>query len=143
MFEEISYELGDSPFWEKHTSLKQSLGAPHALLGEERLHGIMLNVILPARIAIETERGRNKGLTQEKIQIALKPLREVWAEYPSRASAQYLHIIEQELLESEHTRSTLGEQGGLYLYRSYCTVNRCPECPVGMRLLEKGWKPLR
>jgi hypothetical protein len=141
--EEIEYELGDSIFWEKHTSFKQALEEPHALLGDERRHGIMLNVILPAQIAIETEHAKSKGLPQEKIQSLIKPLRQEWGTYPSRSSAQYLHIIEQELLESEHIRSTVGEQGALYLFRNFCTANRCSDCPVGKRLMEKGWKPLR
>ena len=141
--EDIGYELGDSPFWENHTSFKQSLHEPHALLGEERLHAMMLNVILPARIAIEAERAKNKGQSQEKIQQEIKPLRQEWAVYPSRTSAQYLHVVEQELLESEHIRSTIGEQGALYLFRNFCTANRCLDCPVGKRLSEKGWKPLR
>jgi hypothetical protein len=141
--EEIEYELGDSPFWEKHTSFKQSLDEAHALLGDERLHGIMLNVILPARIVAEIEHTKSKGYSNEKIHTMVKPIRREWAAYPSRSSAQYLHVIEQELLESEHIRSTLGEQGALYLFRNFCTANRCSDCPVGKRLMEKGWKPLR
>jgi hypothetical protein len=141
--DEIEYELANSPFWEKHTSFKQSLDEPHALLGDERKRAIILNVILPARIAMETEHAKRKAFPQEKIQSAIKPLRKEWAQYPSRASAQYLHVIGQELLESEHLSSTLGEQGALYLFRNYCTANRCAECPVGERLIEKGWKPLR
>jgi hypothetical protein len=141
--EEISYDMNDSPFWERHTSFKQSLNEAHALLGEERKRAIMLNVILPARIAFEAEHSKRKGLPQEKIQNVLKPLREVWSEYPSRSSAQYLHVIEQELLEGDHIRSTLAEQGSLYLFRNYCMAKRCDECPVGKKLLEKDWKPLR
>jgi len=141
--EDFEYDLGDSSFWEKHTSFKQSLAEPHALLGDERLHAIMLNVILPSRIAVEAEHARSKGQIQEKIQAIVKPLRQEWAEYPSRTSAQYLDVIEQELLESEHIRSTIGEQGALYLFRNFCTANRCMDCPVGGKLFEKGWKPLR
>ncbi|MDP4219156.1 MAG: DUF2851 family protein [Bacteroidota bacterium] len=141
--EEIEYELGDSPFWEIHTSIKQTLGQPHALLGDERSRAIKLNVLLPARIAMERERAQRKAWPEEKIQGVIKPLRKEWSEFPSRSTANYLHIIEQELLESEHLRSTLGEQGALYLFNNYCSKLRCSECPVGQRLAEKGWKPLR
>jgi hypothetical protein len=141
--EDFNYEIGDSPFWEKHTSFKQSLDVPHALLGDERKRAIVLNVILPAKIAIETEHAKRKGEMQEKIQATIKPLRKEWAEYPSRSSAQYINVIEQELLESENIRHTVGEQGALYLYRNFCTAKRCSECPVGERLMAKGWKPLR
>jgi hypothetical protein len=141
--DQISYELGDSPFWEKHTSFKQFLDEPHALLGDERKRAIVLNVILPARIAIEIEQAKRKGVVLEKIQQIMKPLRKEWSEYPSRSSAQYLNIIEQELIESERIASTLDEQGALYLFRNYCTQRRCNECPIGGRLMENGWKPLR
>ncbi len=141
--EDINYEVADSPFWEKHTSFKQSLDEPHALMGEERRRAIVLNVMLPARIAIETEHAERKSEQPEKIQSRIKPLRKEWAEYPSRSSAQYINVVEQELLESENIRSTLGEQGALYLYRNFCTAKRCSECPIGERLMIKGWKPLR
>ena len=141
--EEIGYELGDSPFWERHTSFKHSLDEPHALLGDERKRAIVLNVVLPARIAIEAEHAKRKSELQERIQNRIKPLRKEWAEFPSRSSAQYISVLEQELLESENIRSTLGEQGALYLYRNFCTAKRCSECPIGERLMVKGWKPLR
>jgi hypothetical protein len=141
--DEIEYAIGESPFWEMHTSFMQSLTDPHALLGEERKRAIILNVILPARIAAETGYAKRNELPQDKIQSLVKPLRQEWAEYPSRSSAQSVHVIEQELLESERLRTTVGEQGGLYLFRNYCTTNRCSECPVGERLIEKGWKPTR
>lgn len=141
--EEIEYEIGDSPFWEKHTSFKQSLDEPHALLGDERRRAMFLNVIIPARIAIEAKHLKRKGLSEEKIQNSIRSLRKEWAEYPSRTSAQYLHVIEQELTEGEHIRTTLGEQGALYLFRNFCTAARCSDCPIGKRLSEKGWKPLR
>ncbi len=143
IYEDITYELGDSPFWEKHISFKQSLDEPHALLGDERKRAIVLNVIFPARIVIETEHAKGKSHEQEKIQSRVKPLRKEWGEYSSRSSAQYINVVEQELLESENIRSTLGEQGALYLYRNFCTAKRCSECPVGERLMIKGWKPLR
>ena len=104
---------------------------------------MILNVILPARIAIETEHMKRKGLSDEKIQSTLKSLRKEWSEYPSRSSAQYLHVIEQELMEGENIRTTIGEQGALYLFRNFCTAARCSDCPIGKRLSEKGWKPLR
>lgn len=141
--EELEYEIGDSPFWEKHTSFRSSLDEPHALLGDERRRAIILNVIIPARIAIESENLKRKGIAQEKIQSSVKPLRKDWSEYPSRSSAQYLHVVEQELLEGEHIRTTLGEQGGLYLFRNFCTAARCSDCPIGKWLSERGWKPLR
>lgn len=141
--EEIEYGQGDSLFWEKHTSYKQSLDEPHALLGDERKRGIMLNVILPARIAIETEHAKRKVIFHEKLQSTIKPLRRIWSEYPSRSSANYLHVIEQELMEAENINTTIGEQGSLYLYRNFCTAMRCSDCPIGKRLMEKGWKPVR
>jgi hypothetical protein len=139
--EEMDYKLGDSSFWERHTSFKSHLSEPHALLGEERMRAITLNVVLPARMVNEKGNLQRKGLDDQKVLTALRPLRKQWADFPSRASAAYLGVIEQELLEGEHISTTIAEQGALFLHRNYCTALRCSECPVGIKLSEKDWKP--
>ncbi|MEI8135276.1 MAG: DUF2851 family protein [bacterium] len=141
--EELDLEIGGLPFWEMHTSFKHALDAPHLLVGSERLNAIVVNVTLPARIAqIESQAMRN-SLDLNKIKSVSKELRKEWSEFPSRSSAQYLRVIEQELLEGESASTTEQEQGALFLHRNYCTALRCSECPVGNRLILHGWKPLR
>jgi hypothetical protein len=123
----------DSPFWERHSSFSApALPSAHSLLGDERSPAIWLNVILPARIA----KLRLSGETR-----AEKGLRVEWGDPRTRSSAEYLEIIRQELLEGESVVSVRSEQGALLLKRNFCERQRCSECPVGNRLIEKGWKP--
>jgi hypothetical protein len=128
--------LGDSPFWESRTSFGSLLSAPQSLLGEERQSAIWLNVVLPSRIAHNRLRSESSTTRSQE-----KSLRKAWGETHTKSSAKYLEIIQQELLESENVNSVRSEQGSLLLLRNFCEKGRCSECPIGNRLIEKGWKP--
>ncbi|HET6401519.1 MAG TPA: DUF2851 family protein [Candidatus Kapabacteria bacterium] len=128
--------LGDHSFWESHTSFASKLPAPQSLLGEERASAIWLNVILPARIARLRMDPESAGQRHRE-----RALIEEWGSTRTKASAKYLAVIEQELLEGENVSSVRSEQGALLLERNFCQKLRCSECPIGHRLIEKGWKP--
>lgn len=126
--------VGDRPYWESHTSFASGLPSGQSLLGEERASAIWLNVILPARIAkLRTEPERAQHRQQERALI------EAWGSARTQASAKYLSVIEQELLEGESVSTVRSEQGALLLQRNFCQKLRCSECPIGHRLIEKGW----
>jgi hypothetical protein len=130
-------DLNSNNFWESHTSFSSKLPAPQSLLGDERRSAIWLNVITPARIArlrTESESPANRRREHDLI--------EEWGNTRTEASAKYLSVIEQELLEGENVSSVRSEQGALLLKRNFCDKGRCSECPIGTRLMEKGWKPL-
>lgn len=127
IYKEIDYEIGNT-FWMMRTSFKSTLDAPHSLLGTERRRAIHLNVIMPARIAA--------SLSDKKRTV--NDLRNEWLSLHSDASAKYINVIEQELLEGEKINTVAGEQGALMLHRNFCLNRRCNECPVGERLIEKG-----
>ncbi len=145
-------EIGESPFWERRSSFATPpLAEAQSLLGEERHSAIWLNVVLPARIAqvraqdgLHGQNGRS-GQSMRSISsiqsIPEKELRKTWGESRTRASAEYLDVIRQELLEGEGVVNVRSEQGALLLKRNFCDKARCSECPVGSRLTEKGWKP--
>ncbi|HZK76844.1 MAG TPA: DUF2851 family protein [Candidatus Kapabacteria bacterium] len=128
--------LGDNSFWESHTSFASKLPGAQSLLGEERASAIWLNVILPARIARLRMEPESLGQRQRE-----RALIEEWGSTRTKASAKYLAVIEQELLEGENVSSVRSEQGALLLERNFCQKLRCSECPIGHRLIEKGWKP--
>ncbi|HEX5317097.1 MAG TPA: DUF2851 family protein, partial [Candidatus Kapabacteria bacterium] len=126
----------NNTFWESHTSFASKLPAPQSLVGEERASAIWLNVILPARIArLRMEPESNRQRQRERALI------EEWGTVRTKSSAKYLAVIEQELLEGENVSSVRSEQGALLLERNFCQKLRCSECPIGHRLIEKGWKP--
>jgi len=122
---------GDSPFWEDYTSFRSKLKAPESLLGDERRSAIWLNVILPGRIAMLRIAGAAKKAEAE--------LREQWGSARTQSSAKYLSVTQQELLEGENVSSVRKEQGALLLQRNFCETVRCSECPIGNRLIAKGW----
>ncbi len=127
-------EMGDSPFWEYGSSFSSRLDSPQILLGDERRSAFWLNVVLPARIArlrLTGGEGSAKSLEAE--------LRKSWGDTRTQASAKYLKTISEELLESESVKSVRSEQGALLLKRNFCDKSRCSKCPVGSRLIEKGW----
>jgi hypothetical protein len=126
--------LGINEFWESRTSFARRLESPRALLGEERAKAITLNVLLPSRIAMLRD---SESLQSSHVQ----ELRAEWGNAHSESSAQYLKIVRQELLESESVRTVRFEQGALKLTRDFCFERRCGDCPIGQRLIEKGWKP--
>jgi hypothetical protein len=128
--------LGDNPYWEYHTSFGSKLADPQSLLGNERGSAIWLNVIIPARIAKLRTEPESPSRRQ-----AEKALIEEWGAARTQSSAKYLSVIQQELLEGENVNSVLSEQGALLLQRNFCQKLRCSECPIGHRLIEKGWKP--
>jgi hypothetical protein len=126
--------LGEHPFWESHTSFRSKLPAPESLLGEERGAAIWLNVILPSRIAKLRTEPENPSRRQTE-----RALIEEWGSARTQSSAKYLSVIQQELLEGENVNSVRSEQGALLLQRNFCQKLRCSECPIGHRLIEKGW----
>lgn len=128
--------LGENTFWESHTSFASKLPAAQSLLGEERGSAIWLNVILPARIARLRMEPESSAQRQRE-----RALIEEWGSTRTKASAKYLAVIEQELLEGENVSSVRSEQGALLLERNFCQKLRCSECPIGHRLMEIGWKP--
>ncbi len=130
--------LGSSLYWESHTSFRSKLSTPLSLLGEERASAVWLNVVLPARIAWSRMDSDRAARTHDE-----RRLMEVWGSAKTRASAKYLSITEQELLEGENVSSVREEQGALLLQRNFCEKLRCSQCPVGNRLVQKGWNLAR
>jgi hypothetical protein len=116
------------PFWEKHATLTgTSLRTPCRLLGEERVHDILINVFWPM-ISLEEP---------DAAQLALRTL--------SAAINGAARIASQRLLISaltpKQTREALVQQGLLQIFRDYCQTDcsQCRDCTFPE--LVKAWKP--
>jgi hypothetical protein len=127
-------------FWEQRTSFGVKLEAPAALMGEERREAIVLNVLLPARMARLKSAERIHGLVIDRAKLE-DQLRTEWGGRRTRTSARYSKTIQQELLEGERVNTVRSEQGALMLTRNFCERSRCSECPIGRQLIERGWRP--
>jgi hypothetical protein len=123
-----------NPFWESHTSFGVELEKTQGLLGIERSRAIMLNVLLPARIAWALQSGSRSAATVAQI-------RKRWGDTTTKSSARYINLVEQELLESECVKTVRSEQGALLMTREFCFKGRCRECPLGEQLIQTGWQP--
>jgi hypothetical protein len=116
------------PFWEKHATLTgASLRAPCRLLGEERVHDILINVFWPM-------------VSLDDPDPAERALRDISAS-PNGAA----RIASQRLLISaltpKQTREALVQQGLLQIFRDYCQADcsQCRDCTFPE--LVKAWKP--
>jgi hypothetical protein len=134
---DLDVPVGVDPFWEHHTSFASEIDEAQSLLGDERKRALGLNVALPAQIAYTSKFGEGKLLQMNQAEV--KALRDRWMTSRTRSSAHYINVVRQELLESESVKTVREEQGALLLTRSFCQERRCNECPIGQKLMLKGW----
>ncbi len=102
------------PFWEKHATLTGTpLSTPCRLIGEERVHDILINIFWPM-VSLENPAAAESGLA--KVTAA-----------PSGAA----RIASQRLLISalapRQARESLVQQGLLQIFRDYCQTD-CSQC---------------
>jgi hypothetical protein len=115
------------PFWETHATLTGTpLRAPCRLIGEERVHDILINVFWPM-------------VSLEEPEVAQRGLREITAAPNGKA-----RIASQRLLISaltpRHAREALIQQGLLQVFRDYCQADcsQCRDCTFPE--LVRSWK---
>jgi hypothetical protein len=105
------------PFWEKHATLTGSpLRTPCRLLGEERVHDILINVFWPM-VSLEEP---------EAAQLALRNINAA-ANGAARIASQRLLISALSSLRPRQTREALVQQGLLQIFRDYCQTD-CSQC---------------
>ena len=115
------------PFWEKHATLTGTpLSTPCRLLGEERVHDILINVFWPI-------------VSLDEPDAAQAALRDT-----GTASNSAARIASQRLLISaltpKQSREALVQQGLLQVFRDYCQTDcsQCRDCTFPE--LVKTWK---
>ena len=115
------------PFWEKHATLTGSpLATSCRLIGEERVHDILINVVWPM-VSLDAPAAADTGLGRIKA-----------------ASSSAARVASQRLLLSaltpKQTREALVQQGLLQIFRDYCQTDcsRCQDCTFPE--LVKTWK---
>ena len=102
------------PFWEKHATLTGSpLRTPCRLLGEERVHDILVNVFWPM-VSLENP---------DAAQTAFRTFTTA-ANGAARIASQRLLIS---ALKPKQAREALVQQGLLQIFRDYCQAD-CSQC---------------
>ena len=115
------------PFWEKHATLTGTpLATPCRLIGEERVHDILINVFWPM-VSLDAPAAADTGLSRVKAA----------ASNASRIASQRLLL---EALTPKQAREALVQQGLLQVFRDYCQTDcsQCQDCTFPE--LVKTWK---
>ena len=116
------------PFWEKHATLT---GKPFAsscrLIGEERVHDILLNIFWPM-VSLDDPEAARKGLGT----LTVSP------NGASRVASQRMLLS---TLKPKQVREALVQQGLLQVFRDYCQTDcsQCRDCQFPE--LVSRWQP--
>jgi Protein of unknown function (DUF2851) len=116
------------PFWEKHATLTgATLSTPCRLIGEERVHDILINVFWPM-VSLDNPEAAQAAL--QKFSAA--------ANGAARIASQRLLIS---ALKPKQAREALIQQGLLQIFRDYCQTDcsKCRDCTFPE--LVKSWSP--
>src|SRR6202012_3638300 len=98
------------PFWESHATLTGNpLASPCRLIGEERVHDILINVFWPM-VSLEEPEAAVRGLEEIKAAPNGK----------ARIASQRLLLA---ALSPKHARQALVQQGLLQIFRDYCATD--------------------
>lgn len=110
-----------SSYWQAH----YRPGSPGkvAALGRSSIHLLIINVVVPLRVAYARHVGQ-----PELVEQAIALLEQLPAEH-NHLTAPY------EALHFEH-RTAADSQGLLALHHGYCQPRRCLQCAVGSRILQ-------
>jgi len=100
-------------FWEKHATLTGAELAPARLLGDERVHDILLNVFWPL-VSLEDPAAAERGLSAMTAA----------TNNASRIATQRMLLAP---LTAKQQREALVQQGLLQIYRDYCLTD-CSQC---------------
>jgi len=116
------------PFWEKHATLTGTpLRTPCRLVGEDRIHDILVNIFWPM-ILLEDPAAAQRGL--ENLSVS--------ANGAARIATQRILLS---ALSARQSREALVQQGLLQIFRDYCQTDcsRCRNCTFPE--LVKTWNP--
>jgi hypothetical protein len=102
------------PFWEKHATLTgPRLATPCRLLGEERVHDILINVFWPI-VSIDDPAAARRGLEEMKTS----------PNSVARLASQRMLVAN---LSARQMKEALVQQGLLQIFRDYCLAD-CSQC---------------
>ncbi len=116
------------PFWEKHATLTGApLSKPCRLIGEERVHDILINIFWPM-VSLDHPEAARHGLGA----MSAAP------NGAARVASQRMLIS---ALTPKQAREALVQQGLLQIFRDYCQTDcsHCRDCTFPE--LVKTWKP--
>ncbi|GAB3825220.1 DUF2851 family protein [Hymenobacter jeollabukensis] len=115
-------------YWQRHYRPGVAAAAPVPALGRSSAHLLIINAVVPLRVAHALSLGNREG-----VEAAVELLTQLPRERNS-VLAPY------EALRFQH-RSAADSQGLLALQRGYCQPRRCLQCAIGSRILQRNVPP--
>jgi hypothetical protein len=117
-------------YWSHHYDFGKNSKSANKLLGKHRINDIIINVIVPLVYFY----GDVFKLTEVKSNVL-----EFYNNFPIKADNSIVNLIETQVLNrgSLKINSPAMEQAAIQLYNFYCTRERCNECEIGKRVLNK------
>lgn len=112
-------------YWAGHCDFGLDLRRPMDLVGRQRAAEIAINVFLPFLTAY--------ALVNSNEELGLRA-REVYRLYPKRGDNELARYVASQVTgvpRPRAARSACRQQGLLHVYRMWCEVKRCADCPCG------------
>jgi len=109
-------------YWRNHFDFGIAQKRSSAILGREKASAIVINIILPFICAW--------GELNSDLKLKKKAV-EIYRRYPKPADNELTrHMKQQLLLKPDARLSACQQQGLLHIFKTYCRLRNCTECPV-------------
>ena len=113
-------------FWCSRYRFEQRSGGKRLSIGDERVNDLIVNCIIPVVLLYA------RIFKDASIRVHAQ---QVFSQLPSPQENSVTRVLQQQLLKKKLAfKSALLHQGGIQLYRLFCTPARCPECAIGAHL---------
>jgi Protein of unknown function (DUF2851) len=113
-------------FWKEHYVFDQPGGAPiKFFVGSTRSDDIIVNVILPV-LLIYFEIFGKKNYAAKVIQL--------YSSYSQLSENYIVKEVSEVLNLGDAWKESVLHQGMIYLYRNYCSKQKCAECKIGEKI---------
>ena len=113
-------------FWQHHYRFDQQPSGNGISIGIERINDLVLNCILPV-VLLYARLFKDQGVRTN----ALKVLESL----PALQENHITRLLQRQLFKTKaRFTSAFAQQGGIQLYKFFCTPIRCSECEIGKHL---------
>lgn len=120
------FRISDDEFWNYHYSFTEAVQAKHAVLGDSRIHDIIVNTVIPF-VCLYAKVFGKRDLAEHSLNIAV--------ELPPLEENTILRRMKKQLAKNKiKITAAYQQQGLIQLYKNYCTAARCNECEIGKRV---------
>lgn len=117
-------------FWRRHYRFDQAPSARGISIGPGRVTDLMVNCLLPV-VLLYARVFKDQSVRMHALQM-LEAL-------PSQQENAITRVLQRELFKSRmRFNSAMMQQGGIQLYKLYCSPVRCSECDIGRHVAARG-----